>query len=560
MDTHKPVARKSDTQLRLDAVIDTATDGIIIIDETGLMELVNTSAANLFGYAIEDLIGKNVSTLMPSPHRGQHDGYLNHYLRTGERKIIGIGREVHGMRKDGSLFPFRLSISEVILKERRVFTGIIHDLTEQKRFEQALKEEKERAQNYLDIANTLIAVVSPDEKIELINEKGCEILGYSEQQLRDKNWFDLCLEPGVREKYRSLFRNVMAETQEVPEYIENIIIVNGGHKRLIAFRNSLLKDKSGKPAAIISSGVDITEQRAAEERIKQLNAELEQRVEQRTEELASAVNQLLNINKKLETEIQERKVIEAALRQSEQELRGLYEKEKELSDLKSRFVAMASHEFRTPLSTILSSADLLDAYTTTEQHEKRLKHSARIKSAVSNLTSILNDFLSLSKLEEGKIQSHLVECNLDDFCREILDEVGPLLKPGQTLDHDLPQSHTVIWTDKKILKNILYNLLSNAIKYSAEGQAIECRMSVTDQELCLTVRDYGIGIPEEEQQHLFTRFFRAHNVENIQGTGLGLNIVKRYLDLLEGHISFESASGKGSTFKIVIPLGERPTN
>ena len=560
MDTHKPVVYKSDTQLRLDAVFDTATDGIIIIDETGLMELVNTSAANLFGYAIEELIGKNVSTLMPSPHRGLHNGYLDNYLRTGERKIIGIGREVHGMRKDGILFPFRLSISEVILKDRRIFTGIIHDLTEQKHFEQALNEEKERAQNYLDIANTLIVVVNPEEQIELINEKGCEMLGYSEQQLNDKNWFDLCLEPETRDKYRSLFRNVMEERHEVPEYIENIIIVNGGHKRLIAFRNSLLRDKTGKPVAIISSGVDITEQRAAEERIKQLNAELEQRVEQRTEELASAVNQLLNINKKLETEIQERKVIEAALRQSEQELRGLYEKEKELSDLKSRFVAMASHEFRTPLSTILSSADLLDSYNSTEQHEKRLKHSARIKSAVSNLTSILNDFLSLSRLEEGKIQCQLVACDLSDFCQEILDEVGPLLKPGQTLDYNPPQNNTIIWIDKKILKNILYNLLSNAIKYSAEGQAIECRMSITEQELRITIRDYGIGIPEEEQQHLFTRFFRAHNVENIQGTGLGLNIVKRYLDLLDGNISFESATGKGSTFSIGIPLGERPEN
>ena len=247
MDTHKPVVYKSDTQLRLDAVFDTATDGIIIIDETGLMELVNTSAANLFGYAIEELIGKNVSTLMPSPHRGLHNGYLDNYLRTGERKIIGIGREVHGMRKDGILFPFRLSISEVILKDRRIFTGIIHDLTEQKHFEQALNEEKERAQNYLDIANTLIVVVNPEEQIELINEKGCEMLGYSEQQLNDKNWFDLCLEPETRDKYRSLFRNVMEERHEVPEYIENIIIVNGGHKRLIAFRNSLLRDKTGKP-------------------------------------------------------------------------------------------------------------------------------------------------------------------------------------------------------------------------------------------------------------------------------------------------------------------------
>lgn len=554
LDTQRPVSNKSDTQLRLDAVIDTATDGIIIIDETGSMELVNRSAAKLFGYTMEELTGKNVRMLMPQPHRDAHDGYLENYMQTGIRKIIGIGREVNGMRKDGSFFSFRLSISEVNLKDRRVFTGIIHDLTEQKRFEQALKEEKERAQNYLDIANTLIVVINADGEIELINHKGAEILGYPEEKLQGKNWFDLCLEPASREKFRFLFKDIMEGRQRPLEYLENLIVVNGGHKRLIAFRNSLLTDASGKPIATISSGVDITEQRAAEERIKQLNTELEQRVEQRTEELASAVNQLLNINKKLEQEIQERKAAEEALLQSGKELRGLYEKEKELSNLKSRFVAMASHEFRTPLSTILSSADLMDAYSKTEQHEKRLKHSARIKSAVSNLTSILNDFLSLSKLEEGKIQCQPVECDLVDFCQEIIDEVSPLLRTGQSIVHQPLEKNTIVWVDKKILKNVLYNLLSNAIKYSEEGLPIECAMTLSDEELLITVRDYGIGIPEEEQQHLFTRFFRAHNVENIQGTGLGLNIVKRYLDLLDGHISFESIQGKGSTFFVGIPL------
>lgn len=553
MDTQRPVSSKSDAQLRLDAVIDTATDGIIIIDERGTMELVNGSAAKLFGYAAEELIGKNVSNLMPQPYRDSHDGYISNYVKTGIRRIIGIGREVDGMRKDGSLFPFRLSISEVNLKTRRVFTGIIHDLTEQKRVEQALKEEKERAQNYLDIANTLIVVINANGEIELINHKGAEILGYPEDKLKGKNWFDLCLEPFSRDKFRILFKDIMEGRQRPIEYIENLIIVSGGHKRLIAFRNSLLTDASGKPIATISSGVDITEQREAEERIKQLNAELELRVEQRTEELASAVNQLLNINKKLELEIQERKAVEEALRQSEQELRGLYEKEKELSNLKSRFVAMASHEFRTPLSTILSSADLIDAYSKTEQHEKRLKHSARIKSAVNNLTSILNDFLSLSKLEEGKIECQPVACDLADFCQEIIDEVSSLLKSGQSIVHQAIEKNTVVWVDKKILKNVLYNLISNAIKYSDEGQPIECTLTLSEKELFISVRDYGIGIPEEEQQHLFTRFFRAHNVENIQGTGLGLNIVKRYLDLLGGHIAFESVQGKGSTFIVGIP-------
>lgn len=545
--------KKSDTQLRLDAVIETATDGIILIDERGTMELINGAAAKMFGYEITELLGRNVNVLMPQPHKEAHDQYLQNYIQTGIRKIIGIGREVYGMRKNGQLFPFRLSISEVILQDRRIFTGIIHDLTEQKRVEKALQEEKERAQNYLDIANTLIVVVDAHQQIELINDKGSEMLGWTEEELLGKNWFDFCIDPSIRDKFRYIFQHIMDGGHHPIDYLENLIITKNGEKRLIAFRNSLLKNDQGHPTAMISSGVDITEQRAAEERIKQLNAELELRVEQRTEELANAVNQLLNINKKLETEIQERKAIEAALRQSETELRSMYEKEKELSNLKSRFVAMASHEFRTPLSTILSSADLIEAYQNPEQQEKRIKHTSRIKSAVSNLTSILNDFLSLSKLEEGKIQCTPVRCDLSQFCREIIDEITSLLKPGQTLLHEPLPENTVVWIDKKLLKNVLFNLLSNAIKYSEAGKPIECTIEVSPQEVLLTVRDHGIGIPEEEQQHLFTRFFRAHNVENIQGTGLGLNIVKRYLELMDGHIAFESTQGEGSTFRVSVP-------
>ncbi len=415
----------SDARLRFEAVIETATDGIILIDELGCMELANIAAARLFGYEVDEMIGQNVHMLMPSPHRENHNTYLKNYRDTGIKRIIGIGREVEGLKKTGDTFPFRLSISEVILHDRRIFTGIIHDLTDQK---------------------------------------------------------------------------------------------------------------------------------AAEERIRQLNAELEQRVDERTEELATAVNQLLNINHKLEFEIQERKTIEQALRKSESELRNLYEREKELNNLKSRFVAMASHEFRTPLSAILSSADLIEAYQEGGQQEKRLRHTNRIKSAVSNLTSILNDFLSLSKLEEGKVQCEPVPCSIASFCNEVLEELHALLKPGQHIrSMPIPEELEII-VDKKLLKNVLYNLLSNAIKYSPDGKPIDFLAAVHGAQLQIRIRDYGIGIPEEEQQHLFTRFFRAHNVENIQGTGLGLNIVKRYLELMQGNITFESKLGEGTEFSIQIPV------
>ncbi len=237
-----------------------------------------------------------------------------------------------------------------------------------------------------------------------------------------------------------------------------------------------------------------------------------------------------------------------------EELRRAYEKEKELSELKSRFVSMASHEFRTPLSTILSSADLIEAYTREEQQEKRARHTGRIKSSVSNLTGILNDFLSLRKLEEGKVGIQPAPFMLFPFLETTADELSGLLKPGQHILKHLPERDVEIFSDPKVLKNILFNLLSNAIKYSDAGSPIDCMVEQDGDKLRISVKDHGIGIPKEEQQHVFTRFFRAHNAENIQGTGLGLNIVKRYVELLGGSINFESELSKGTTFVCVLPM------
>lgn len=544
----------SEVVLRLNAIIETATDGIIIIDDKGRMELVNPAAAKLFGYAHEEMIGQNVNMLMPTPYSSEHDHYIHNYLTTGQKKIIGIGREVTGKRKDGACFPFRLSISEVQFQNRRIFTGIVHDLSEQKRAETALRKEKERTQRYLDIANTILLVISQDQKVSMINRKGCEVLGYEEADIIGKNWFELVIAPNQQESIKKLFDQLIQGQAESIDYYENEIITQQGEKRLIAWHNALIKDEAGTIVSTISSGIDITKQRAAEERIIRLNSELEERVEQRTEELAKAVNQLLETNNQLKYEVQERGTAEAALRKREQELQVSLAKEKELSELKSRFVSLASHEFRTPLSTILSSADLIEAYQKEEHQEKRIRHTSRIKSAVANLTNILNDFLSLSRLEEGKILNQPVSFDLSEFCNEALDEIQDLLKPGQSIRRKDDLQVSTVFLDKKILKNVLFNLLSNAIKYSEEGKPIDCQMITIKGELKIEITDYGIGIPEAEQQHLFTPFFRAHNVENIQGTGLGLNIVKRYIDLMKGEVTFKSASGVGTTFYVSIPL------
>ncbi|PWJ33680.1 sensor histidine kinase [Sediminitomix flava] len=241
-------------------------------------------------------------------------------------------------------------------------------------------------------------------------------------------------------------------------------------------------------------------------------------------------------------------------RRAENEIRKALKKEKELNELKTRFVSMASHEFRTPLSTIMSSVSLISRYTTEEQDEKRQKHIQRIKTSVNNLTQILNDFLSISKLEEeGGNRANFKYINLMELVHEVKEEMSAVKKSGQRILYTHEGDETSIYSDKQHLKNILINLVSNAIKYSSTDKEIKIETKCTDEHTYIKVTDQGIGIPEADQQYLFKRFFRAENAMNIQGTGLGLNIVKKYLDILKGHITFDSKQDVGTTFTITLP-------
>jgi PAS domain S-box-containing protein len=539
--------------LQLAAVIQTATDGIIIIDQLGIILKVNNAASELFGYHIDELIGRNINMLMPGKYSEKHDGYLKNYHKTGEKKIIGIGREVEGKRKNNTVFPCYLSISEVRLTNTVLYTGIVHDLTEQKQNERELISAKEKIEMYFDVANTINVVLDRQTKIINLNQKGLSFVGLKHEEVITQYWFNLILPPDETAPLHLALLEMMSGNIPLLDSFETTAINVDGEVKQYAWKNSLLTESNGDVVGLICSGIDISDVRDAEQRILSMNAELEKRVSRRTEELAAAINQLLNINKKLEFEIQERKSAENALLEKEKALRKAYEREKELNHLKSRFVSMASHEFRTPLSAILSSAELIEAYNDGGQDQKREKHIVRIRSAVNNLTSILNDFLSLSKLEEGKVLSHPVEFMFNDFCNDLLDDILPILKPGQKVISPTDNLKTVLFLDHKILKNILLNLFSNAIKYSEQGKSIYFEFSMDEKSLYFSIRDEGIGIPSEEQEHLFTRFFRAHNVENIQGTGLGLTIVKRYLELMDGSIHFESHLGVGTIFKISLP-------
>ena len=409
----------------LQSIVETAIDCIILIDASGTILMINGAGLKLFGYSFEELLGQNVTLLMPSPHKEIHHTYINHYLETGEKKIIGLGREVDGLRKDGTLFPARLAVSEIILDGIHFFTGIIHDMTDIK-----------------------------------------------------------------------------------------------------AIQNHIL----------------------------QLNHELEQLVHDRTVELQDTVNLLLHTNQQLNLSIEKHKTFEIALMATRDELRKSLDKEKELNTLKSRFVSMASHEFKTPLASILSSAALISRYENADQAADRHRHVERIKSSVTHLNNILMDFLSITRLEEGQFVPVISTFLLESVLNDLSIEADQMLKKGQNLICRYELQHLEMQSDKNILRNILYNLLSNAIKYSEEGKTIHCDVAPIENKVIIQIRDEGVGIPLEDQKHIGSRFFRASNVINVPGTGLGLNIVKAYLHALQGELVFESEPGVGTTFTISLPI------
>jgi PAS domain S-box-containing protein len=293
---------------------------------------------------------------------------------------------------------------------------------------------------------------------------------------------------------------------------------------------SLSPFSNGEEKFVIAFIVDITVRKQAEEKLKNYSAELEKQVKNRTLILEEAIEELEKTKKDLHEALNTEKV---------------------LNELKSRFVSMASHEFRTPLTTMLSSLSLVTLYGEQNDKKNQDKHVAKIKNSINNLTDILNDFLSVSKLEEGKLENMPEEMNLCAFVAETVGEMQQLASTNNITHTHIGKENATL--DKRFLKNILFNLISNAIKFSPEGTDIQVRSEVSNLTVKIVVTDQGIGISKEDQKNLFERFFRGHNATHIQGTGLGLNIVARYAELMNGSIGFNSEENKGSTFTVILP-------
>ncbi len=395
-------------------------------------------------------------------------------------------------------------------------------------------------------------------EIEMSNPRALEMFGYSEKELLGKK-VETLIPKDARSRHENHREKYMKKP--VPRSMGQGLDLKGVRKdgSMFPVEISLNYVSHQDETMVVAFITDITIRKENERVVEEQQQKLSEYADGLEKKVKSRTRELEHMNLGLKSQIQERKLAEKALKKSledlkkaEQEILRSLEREKELGELKSRFVSMASHEFRTPLTTILSSANLIGKYAESDQQSSREKHIDRINKSVQNLTGILNDFLSMEKLESGIIRIDMKELDLEMLVKEVCEEMEDTLKKDQKIE--IESETATVLSDDHILKNVLINLISNASKYSSEGDPIQVSALVEEMEVCLKVIDHGIGIPQDEQKNLFERFFRADNVTNIQGTGLGLNIVKKYVKLLGGKIEFKSKEGEGSTFCVRIPL------
>ena len=486
-------------------------EGIIIVNASGVIVKVNSRLEEMFAYNEGELIGEKLDVLIPMEKREKHKEHHKGFMKKPTSRSMGLGMTLKGLRKDGGLVDIEISLSHFSQGEERFSIGLVSDITLRIETEQKIlqlnhdleKKVEKRTRELRDSQKIyqLIARNFPegtinvfDQNLDYVFVEGEELysLGITSEKLIGTNYLD-----------------------RLPKKLHNEIKTN------------LSKAFNGESMSF---------QVSLKRNHYQINS-------------VPLIREDGNINQIL---VVERNVTQQT-NLNNQMLEAL-EKEKSLNELKTRFVSMASHEFRTPLSAILSSSDLVKKYIEKGILTKTTKHLDRIRNSVHNLIDILSDFLSIDEMESDRVQYNPRPCNIIEFFNNSIADLEVILKKGQFFNVEFELTKETFLFDPRVLLHVLNNLITNAIKYSDEGDLIEIKVYDRANSLNFYVRDFGIGIPEEDQENLSERFFRAQNAENIQGTGLGLYIVQRYLRIMNGSMRFESEENKGTTFFVELKM------
>lgn len=505
---------------RIRAILNGADDAVITIDEQGRIESANPATEVLFGYPAADLIGKNVKLLMPSPYREEHDGYLQRYMATHEKHVIGTGREVPAVRRDGTLFHAELSVSEVKLNDRRMFTGFVRDVSDRKKAERELEEAHAQLAGVINAA-TQVSIISTDTRgvIQVFNTGAQNLLGYTAEEMIGRQT------PGIFHVAEEIAARGEELSRELGHPVEGFEVFVA-YARLGRFdrREWTYVRKDGTRFTV---NLVVTAVRNSDGEIRGFLGVAE------------------DITLRKQTEMQ----LSAARESAEQTARA-----------KSEFLANMSHEIRTPMNGIIGMTELaLETSLTPEQHE----YLDAVNSSANSLLRIINDILDFSKIEAGKFDLETVDFNVHETIGDVLTTLvlraaRKKLELAGRIDAAVPE---VVIGDSVRLRQVLINLVGNAIKFTDRGEVVvEAEVesqSETELWLHFKVRDTGPGIPEEKQQSIFEAFVQADTstTRKYGGTGLGLTITARLVELMGGRIWVESIVGRGSTFHFTARFG-----
>lgn len=480
------------------------SEGIIVVNAAQKIVASNTSAEKMFGYKKEELIGKPLDILIPKRYHHNHDAHVDNFISKSEQRQMGHGRDLFGICKDGHEFPVEAGLNPFELYGATYVMALIIDITERKRKD---KELNHWARIFDESLNEIYVFDADTFLFINVNKEAQRNIGYTMDELLTMTPVDI--KPGLNKpKFLKLIQPLLEDEMGKVDF-ETTHERKDGSSYPVEVHLQL--SSMGEKKTFVAIILDITER-------KNYTEKLEKKVEERTIQLTEAL---------------------AA--------------EKELNELKTRFLSLVSHEFKTPLSSILTSITLLGKYTQTEQQEKRDKHVNTIKNKVKYLDAILNDFLSVERLQSGKVNYNVESFPLSKIINEVVYDSNMLLKTGQKIQYPDNIDDLIIQFDEKTLELALSNLVHNAIKYSPEDSTIDLQVGIEQEKIVLSIIDEGIGIPKAEQKYIFNRYFRAQNALLSQGTGIGLNIAKQHLENLGASLEFLSEENKGSTFIVRIP-------
>jgi PAS domain S-box-containing protein len=498
-------AALAESEARTRALLESDLQCVVTTDEKGTIESFSPGASHLLGWTQDDAIGKHVSMLMPEPHASAHDSYMGRYLATGEARIIGIGREVKGLRKDGTLVPLHLSIAEMRVRGRRTFMAVLRDTTERMQAAAELLESQRRLQAILDHTEAVIFAKDLEGRYLLVNRRAESLFGAMRGEMRNRTDFDV-FPAAVAE---ALAKNDRAVLASGPMQFEETVPAADGPRTYLSTKFPLL-DADGIAVAVCGISTDITDRKRAEGDLKRAKDAAESATLAKTE-----------------------------------------------------FLANMSHEIRTPLNAVIGmTALLLDTRLDPEQQEC----AETIRRSGEALLGVISDILDFSRIESGKLFIEESVFSLAQVVEESLDIAAPQAA-AKGLDlcyHVEPDVPSDLFGDAGRIRQVLLNLLSNAVKFTERGEvSVWVRSRPLDggrHELQFVVKDTGIGIAPDRRERLFRSFSQVDpsTTRRYGGSGLGLAISKALCELMGGRIGVDSEPGRGSEFHFTVAARVAP--